>query len=211
LQDTLRPQYSALHKLSIANAIGVASLDCATDFLLSPQDEQFASFVWKTRGWDARRHVIALFVHSRRTHKRWPLASFAEVIRRIITADLGVPLLLMSPDDDSASEVAKQAALADEHLIRVADLGQLGAILKCCALFVGNDGGPKHLAVAANTPTITIFGAEPPAYWTPPDTARHIALSRWQPEIPVDPHEALEDILPTEVLAAIKTILVSQS
>jgi ADP-heptose:LPS heptosyltransferase len=55
-------------------------------------------------------------------------------------------------------------------------LGALAACLKRCRLFIGNDGGPKHLAVAVETPTLTLFGAEPSEFWTPPADSRHVAL-----------------------------------
>jgi ADP-heptose:LPS heptosyltransferase len=45
---------------------------------------------------------------------------------------------------------------------------ELGALLARCALLVANDSGPKHVAVALGTPTVTIFGPTHPATWHPP-------------------------------------------
>ncbi len=49
----------------------------------------------------------------------------------------------------------------------------LAAMLKTHALYLGNDSGPKHLAVAVGTPTITIFGPEDPFEWHPYPLDRH--------------------------------------
>jgi heptosyltransferase-2 len=38
---------------------------------------------------------------------------------------------------------------------------------------LGNDSGPKHLAVAVGTPTVTVFGPENPFEWHPYATERH--------------------------------------
>jgi len=50
---------------------------------------------------------------------------------------------------------------------------QLAAWLSIADLVVGNDSGPKHLAVAVGTPTLTLFGPENPFEWHPYPLARH--------------------------------------
>jgi ADP-heptose:LPS heptosyltransferase len=45
---------------------------------------------------------------------------------------------------------------------------ELAALLERCALLVSNDSGPKHLAVAIGTPTVTVFGPTHPGAWQPP-------------------------------------------
>src|SRR5262249_19722280 len=42
-----------------------------------------------------------------------------------------------------------------------------GALLERCALLVGNDSGPKHVAVALGIPTVTVYGPTNPATWHP--------------------------------------------
>jgi ADP-heptose:LPS heptosyltransferase len=45
----------------------------------------------------------------------------------------------------------------------------LGALLSRCALLVANDSGPKHVAAALGTPTVTLYGPTHPATWHPPE------------------------------------------
>jgi ADP-heptose:LPS heptosyltransferase len=45
----------------------------------------------------------------------------------------------------------------------------LKGILDGCGLYVGVDGGPKHVAVACGLPTVTLFGGLHPESWTAPD------------------------------------------
>jgi ADP-heptose:LPS heptosyltransferase len=42
-----------------------------------------------------------------------------------------------------------------------------------CALFVGNDSGPKHAALAAGLPSVALFDRHLPNRWTPPRDPRH--------------------------------------
>lgn len=206
LQNPSNPVYSAIHKLGLVKSLGLSSQDYATDFFLTEQDRSFADQTWQTHQWKETDKVIAFFVHSRRTYKRWPLDNFANVIAKIKQQNWGIPVILMSPDDDSAPQVLQLTGLSEQYLLRTNELGQLAAILSKCSLLVGNDGGPKHLAVAVKTPTVTIFGAEPSIYWTPPEP-KHIALSHWKPNTLTDPHAALAQITPAEVLSSISTIL----
>jgi ADP-heptose:LPS heptosyltransferase len=43
---------------------------------------------------------------------------------------------------------------------------ELAALYRRCALWVGNDGGPKHVAVAAGTPTLTVIRYPLGPIWT---------------------------------------------
>lgn len=177
LQNPMSPIYSVSHKLHLSEALGCMPTSTHTEFTLFNSDTQFAFSQWQRRGLHERR-VVAFFVHSRRLHKRWPLERFAEVIRRLLPeATTVVPLVLSTPGDESAVDILRrQCALHDFSILRAENLGQLGAVLKRCALLIGNDGGPKHLAIALDVPTLTIFGTEPPEYWTPPADARHGVL-----------------------------------
>jgi ADP-heptose:LPS heptosyltransferase len=68
------------------------------------------------------------------------------------------------------------ADLPHDRIASFTDLGDMAAFLKLCQCYVGNDGGPKHLAVAVGAPTVTVFQNDPWEYWTPPDGSRHVAV-----------------------------------
>jgi ADP-heptose:LPS heptosyltransferase len=52
-------------------------------------------------------------------------------------------------------------------------LRTVAAMLRHCSVLAGNDSGPKHLAVAAEIPTVTLFGPEHPFEWHPYPQDRH--------------------------------------
>lgn len=47
------------------------------------------------------------------------------------------------------------------------ELPEAAALLARCALFVGNDSGLMHLAAAAGTPTLGLFGPTPASEYGP--------------------------------------------
>jgi ADP-heptose:LPS heptosyltransferase len=52
---------------------------------------------------------------------------------------------------------------------------ELAALLSAVRLLIGNDSGPKHLAAAVGTPTLTVYGPTDPRTWSPRGPA-HLAL-----------------------------------
>src|SRR5690606_35295202 len=65
--------------------------------------------------------------------------------------------------DPAARKAVRARVLAEVQL----PLRLLASMLKASTLYLGNDSGPKHLAVAVGTPTITLFGPEDPFEWHP--------------------------------------------
>lgn len=202
VQDPRRPFYSALHKLKLAGATEISS--CAIEFFLTAADREFAEEVWQRHSFQTER-VAAFFVNSRRTYKRWPVERYAEVIRFART-ELGLcPAVLETPGDEtSVSMLREHLGASAVQVIRVDDLGRLAALLARSALLVGNDGGPKHLAVAMGTPTLTLFGTEPWEYWTPPNDPRHRVVTSTQTEFATSP---LEHVTVEQVTQQLRALL----
>jgi ADP-heptose:LPS heptosyltransferase len=55
---------------------------------------------------------------------------------------------------------------------------ELTALIKRANLHIGNDSAPKHIAVALNTPSFTIFGKSDPIGWHPPNNPKHIYITK---------------------------------
>lgn len=128
--------------------------------------------------------ILALGIGASRETKVWPLERFAEIAIRWCDQLQGSVLVLHSRDeeglsrrffdaldrklvewysDPAARKAVRARVLAEVQL----PLRLLASMLKASTLYLGNDSGPKHLAVAVGTPTITLFGPEDPFEWHP--------------------------------------------
>jgi heptosyltransferase-2 len=101
--------------------------------------------------------------------RRWSTKRFAAVADHLIEAGARIVLLGGAEEHD-----LRRSMLAQMHDAgRVLDLGgrttlhQLVAVLAACTLFAGNDSGVMHLAVAAGTPVLAIYGPTDPRAWGP--------------------------------------------
>jgi lipopolysaccharide heptosyltransferase II len=114
------------------------------------------------------------------TAKRWPLERYRELARRLVH-ELGAEIILIGGPDDVALNERLLEGVPAGAIIDLAgktSIGQLAAQLERCALFIGNDSSPMHLAAAVGIPVIAIFGPTSPQEYGPYplDDPRHKAL-----------------------------------
>ncbi len=126
--------------------------------------------------------ILGIGLGSSRPTKTWPVERFAEVAVRWCKETGGSVLIPTGPNDEvplhAFSTALAQVPGIDEVSSRVVTrqnipLRPLAAILSQLAVFAGNDSGPRHLAVAVGTPTVTLFGPEHPFEWHPYPEDRH--------------------------------------
>lgn len=98
--------------------------------------------------------------------KTWAPERFALAMDQLAeTADV---IWLWGPGERERVEAARARMRRPSRLAPDTDWQGLGALLSRCALLVGNDSGPKHVAVALGVPTVTVYGPTNPKTWHPP-------------------------------------------
>ena len=112
--------------------------------------------------------------------KRWPMASFQELTKRLVKDGLRV-VALGSMAERSMGEALSQAGAED--VTGKTNLLQSIAVLERASLLVTNDSGALHLARAAGTPVLALFGSSSPV-WTGPEPAEGEVLRH---EVPCSP------------------------
>ncbi len=108
--------------------------------------------------------VLAIGPAANWNGKQWPAERFAEVAQRLTGSDgalagARIAVLAAGQERDQARPVI-EALPADRvfDLVGAVDLLTAAACLRRCRAFLGNDSGLMHLAAAAGTPTLGLFG-----------------------------------------------------
>jgi heptosyltransferase III len=105
--------------------------------------------------------------------KQWRAERFAELALRLTAADGPLPsarvAVLAAAHEREQTEPLLIAIPPPQgiNLVGKVDLLTAAAILRRCALFVGNDTGLMHMAAASGTPTLGLFGPSPSVKYAP--------------------------------------------
>jgi heptosyltransferase-2 len=105
-----------------------------------------------------------------RETKKWPIKFYLELAKLIQNKDPITKIIipLSNSDEDLATELEIQNhKISDNIIIKKLPLDTLVTELASAKLYVGNDTGLKHICVALDVPTYTLFGPEPPLEWHP--------------------------------------------
>lgn len=142
--------------------------------------------------------------------RRWPVERFAAVAAHQRASGRPVVITGSSGEAGLAGDLARMAGLpAEAVLAGRTDLAQLAAIVAAADRVVCADTGMAHLATAIGTPSVVLFGPEPPSRWGPPqDRPQHVALWAGRSGDPhgSDPDPGLVHLQAEEVIAALDAL-----
>jgi ADP-heptose:LPS heptosyltransferase len=105
--------------------------------------------------------------------KQWRAARIAELAQRLIapTGPLpGARVAVMAAEHEREQAAPLLAAVPAGRVIDLVgktDLLTAAAVLRRCAMFIGNDTGLMHIAAAAGAPTLGLFGPSPVETYAP--------------------------------------------
>ncbi len=142
--------------------------DNSIEFPINPELKEFAlNFFQKNNLKNSK--VIAFNVVSRREYKIWQPQHFISVANWLIGKGYFLLFTYGFGEYDMAKNVYDGIQKKDLTLLdySIPSIPELRALLELCNMYIGNDGGIKHLAVCADIPTFTIFQGINWKNWTP--------------------------------------------
>ena len=142
---------------------------------LTAADRVYADRLFETLAWDGDSRPLFVNPAAAKTPRAWSAANFRALVERV--SGMGHPVMV-----HDRPPFAARPDWAGRHgaaLVRDATLPELAALLERCALYVGNDSGPAHLAAAVGIPTVTIHGPSSPGRTAPRGAGGgpHVAVS----------------------------------
>ncbi|QBD78334.1 glycosyltransferase family 9 protein [Ktedonosporobacter rubrisoli] len=206
-------QHEIFRLLGLARLLGCRDIDPRLEFPLSSEDYTEVAALLRMLPM-ADRPWIGLHAGARPPARRWPTQYFARLADELAQHYDAQIILTGSQDDgEIAHEVKYYMRSSAIDVSGKTSLGGLAALLSKLDLFISNDTGPGHLAVAVDCPSITLFGPADYRRWAPLDQARHPVVRHPVPcspcgywECPID-HRCLRWIHPREVSKIAKRFL----
>ncbi len=102
--------------------------------------------------------------------RRWPKENYARLVAYLVGKYNSKVVFVGAKHDVPYVADTLNLLPSKENVVNLAGkigIKELAAFLKKCDLFISNDSGPLHLAVALGTPTVSFFGPETPVLYGP--------------------------------------------
>ena len=128
--------------------------------------------------------IIGLGPTANWSGKLWPADRFVVLYQALAARHPGARAAVLAGPGAAERAMAAPvlAALPGAiDLVGQLSLPEASACLARCALFVGNDSGLMHLAAAAGTPTLGLFGPTPAREYAPAGRRTAVALAEGRP------------------------------
>ncbi|MGH7823903.1 MAG: lipopolysaccharide heptosyltransferase II [Candidatus Binatia bacterium] len=174
-------QHDVERNLSILTALDISPEDCrrTINLPIDSRVEETMDSVFRSLGVDTAKPVIGINPGSVWPTKRWAPESFARLIG-LLKAETDCEVVLFGgPEDaDTVAQVQRLAPDAAVSLAGKTSLRELAAALSRCAVFVSNDSGPMHIAVARGVPVVAIFCATTPSLGFYPYSSRAVVVEK---------------------------------
>lgn len=136
-------------------------------------DERVKKALVEKINFDDTKQNILIHTGSSAENKNYPKERFAILCQMILARYKKAQIWLCwgnAKEKKNTQFIIADVGSKQISLLPKLNLKELAALTQLCALVIGNDSGPTHLAFAMNKPSVTIFGATPSyrnAYQTP--------------------------------------------
>lgn len=160
-------KYAAQVNVDMLRCLGIESVEAELDFKVSDAAQNRMDEFLRSH-FVERKKLVAICPAGTWPAKTWEVEKFAALADRIASEIGHKVVILWGPGE-------KELAQRMSHLMKTSGIiacetgiDEVSALIRRCTLFVSNDSGLKHIAVALGTPTVTIFGPTNPMTWNPP-------------------------------------------
>jgi heptosyltransferase III len=157
------------------------------------------SFLSETLG---DRSFVLIHPGSRLSHKRWPEEHFLTFVKMLSSRFPELAFVLACGPGESKWAASWMESFPGDKSLFLPNptLGELIALAARCALFVGNDSGPMHLAAATGCPVLALFAN--PSRWEPLAEKKRVVIA---------PGGKMSGLRPEEVFKAAEELLLGIS
>jgi len=165
--------YSARTKFEMLRPLGIEEVPHNTFYHILPESKAKAK-AWLTDA-DLLGKKIVVFSPVTPVHPRqWKFEYFARTADILIDKFGLTVVLLWGPREKEKIEGMASLMTNKPFIAPATTFNEAGALLQHASVYIGNNGGVHHLAVAVKTPTLTVFGpTTDPLKWTAWDQPIH--------------------------------------
>ncbi len=139
----------------LSKFIGVPAGPGAGEAWFTDDDRRYAD---STLARSPSRTLIAFGIGASQRKRCWPIQRFLALAELILDSHPDVSFLIVGNAQDAAEAEYLRPVLKDRLVIRAGacSIARSCALLSKCAIYVGNDSGPMHVAAALGLPVVEL-------------------------------------------------------
>ena len=156
--------HSVDYYLRAVKEIGLNASVHAPTLSFGPDDEEYANELLVDHGIDREEQLVMIHPGSHWEAKSWLAERFAAVADTIqVSRSTRVVFAGSEMERVRVKKIQAQMSSTSVSIVSQTTVLQLAAVMKRCALFLGNDNGPMHMGL----PVVALFGPTNPKVWGP--------------------------------------------
>lgn len=156
---TVTPPSSAQHVIAKNNALlqplGITVDDWVFPIAVTREDQSYIEDQLRSNGCD---HFVIINPGGGWVNKLWPAERYGALARRLYEQWGLRSVITAGPGESGLVEAIRQGAPGKATVFFPTTIRQLAPLARKAKLFIGGDSGPLHIAAAAGTPILGIFG-----------------------------------------------------
>jgi ADP-heptose:LPS heptosyltransferase len=184
--------HEILRFLEVVGLVGADPVGLSPELIVTDQDRERVDDILG----DDVRPLVVLHPGASDSRRHWPASRFAQVADALAAEGARVLVTGTKSERDLAQRIVDLATCGVESLAGSLDLSALVGLLERAVLVVSNDTGPRHLAEAVGTATVSIYWCGNLINAGPLARARHRAHVSWQIDCPVCGANGMSDLYP---------------
>jgi lipopolysaccharide heptosyltransferase II len=200
--------------LSLLKPLNISSTFQEPEIFFPKEDEDVVRSILREMGIQKTKVMIGIHAGGASFYKRWPEEKFAKLIK-LLKREGEAQILIFGGhyERDIISKIRKKIRENGVFIMPELTLCQMASAFARCQAVICNDSGPMHVAIAAKTPVVAIFGPTFADRFGPKDLKRNrVVCSRmdcspcWNPDTSIGCRErtCLNNVTVDEVFEAVK-------
>ena len=142
--------------------------------------------------------------------KRWSSQGFGAVIDHLSSRWQLESIVIAGPGQERLAAEVAGASRINARVLSNIGVAELKALVEMFGrVFVGNDGGPMHIAAALNCPVAAVFGSSNPDVWHPWTDAAYRVIGGERGAGDSHTRGAINQVAVSAVIAAVDQVLES--
>lgn len=191
--------------LDVVRPLGAGEVARVPRLRAREEDERFVEELFRKERVGSEGPLVGMFPGAGHESRRWPLARFAELARRLEANDGLRVALFAGPEERAMVREMRSSFPRSTIVFDRLTVPQLAAALARLAVFVSNDTGPMHVAAAVGSPVVILMAHHPMfSCYLPPGERHRVVSAPTMQEITTEAaYEAARGVLTAERMTAI--------